>query len=94
MEYLWLFLVVNGGKPRVWITSGDWMTRNMVGRVEVACPVHNKTHRDRLLAEFEMQWKDTCNARVWNADEANLRVEGPKFDSHIEIPRWLAAEGA
>lgn len=92
LEHSRLLSVANGGKPRVWITSGDWMTRNMEGRVEVACPIHNKIHRDRLLAEFEMQWKDTCNARVWNAEEANLRLDGPAFDSHTEIPKWLAGE--
>jgi polyphosphate kinase len=64
----------------------------MDGRVEVACPIHEKKLRDRMLAEFEMQWKDTCNAREWNPDEANRRVEGPRFDSHVEIPKWLAKE--
>lgn len=92
LEHSRMLSFANGGKPRVWITSGDWMARNMEGRVEVACPIHDKIHKNRMLAEFEMQWKDTCNARVWNAEEANLRVEGPAFDSHIEIPKWLAGE--
>lgn len=78
------------GKPRVWITSGDWMTRNMDGRVEVSCPIRDKVHRERLLEEFSMQWRDTANARVWNPHQANLRVEGPSFDSHVAIPAWLA----
>ncbi|MEK7394955.1 MAG: polyphosphate kinase 1 [Fibrobacterota bacterium] len=92
LEHSRMLSMANGGKPRVWITSGDWMSRNMDGRVEVACPIHEKKLRDRLLSEFEMQWKDTCNARVWNPDEANRRVQGAKFDSHVEIPKWLAGE--
>lgn len=92
LEHSRMLAMANGGKPRVWITSGDWMPRNMDGRVEVACPIHDKKLRHRLLAEFEMQWKDTRNARAWHPEEANLRVEGPRFDSHVEIPKWLAGE--
>ncbi len=92
LEHSRMLSFCNDGKPRVWITSGDWMARNMEGRVEVACPILDKIHRERLLTEFEMQWKDTCNARVWDSEEANRRVEGPKFDSHFEIPKWLSRE--
>ncbi len=90
LEHSRMISVANHGKARLWLTSGDWMSRNMDERVEVACPILDKTLRDRILTEFEMQWKDTANARVWNADEANLRVKGAKFDSHVEIPQWLA----
>jgi len=75
----------------VWITSGDWMSRNMDGRVEVSCPIQDKVLRNRLLEEFSMQWKDTANARIWDAKCANRRVEGPPFDSHKAIPAWLSA---
>jgi polyphosphate kinase len=78
------------GKPRVWITSGDWMSRNMDGRVEVTCPIQDKVLRDHLLEEFAMQWRDTANARIWDPLDANHRVGGPAFDSHKEIPAWLS----
>ncbi|HNY29766.1 MAG TPA: polyphosphate kinase 1 [Fibrobacteria bacterium] len=79
----------NGGKPKVFLTSGDWMTRNLDGRIEVSCPVHDKILSRRLLEEFEMQWSDTENARRWSQDNANLRIAGPSRDCHRDIPRWL-----
>jgi len=90
LEHSRMLAFSGDGKPKVWITSGDWMTRNMDGRVEVSCPIRDKIHRTRLLEEFEMQWRDTANARIWNPTDANIRVPGPVFDSHKAIPAWLA----
>jgi hypothetical protein len=46
-----------------------------------------------LIDEFEMQWRDTENARVWNDDEAEFRLPPtlPRFDSQSGIRDWLAS---
>lgn len=90
LEHSRMVSFANGGKPKVWITSGDWMNRNLDGRVEVSCPILEKRLRSDLLEEFAMQWRDTANARAWDPLDANRRIEGPAFDSHVEIPAWLA----
>jgi len=90
LEHSRMLAFAGEGKPKVWITSGDWMTRNMDGRVEVSCPIRDKVHRERMLEEFAMQWRDTANARSWDPDQANIRIQGPSFDSHTAIPAWLA----
>lgn len=89
LEHSRMIAFCNGGKPKVWLTSGDWMSRNLDGRIEISCPIHDKNLRKMLIHEFEMQWMDTENSRRWNQKNANLRVEGSSFDSHIEIPKWL-----
>ena len=35
----------------MWLSSADWMTRNMMRRVEVAWPIENKAHQARILRE-------------------------------------------
>ncbi len=93
LEHSRILMFANGGKPSVYMTSADWMMRNMDERVEVACPVRDRRLRQELIDEFEMQWRDTENARVWNDDDAEIRLDPsfPRFDSQSGIRDWLAS---
>lgn len=93
LEHSRVLMFANAGKPKVFITSSDWMARNMDERVEVACPVRDRRLRQELIDEFEMQWRDTENARVWDDDDAEVRVDPalPRFDSQSGIRDWLAS---
>lgn len=92
LEHSRLVSFCNGGKPKVWLTSGDWMSRNLDGRIEVSCPIQDKALNKMLLEEFDLQWRDTENARIWDQKNANLRTKGTMLDSHKEIPRWLSEQ--
>ncbi len=63
LEHPRLFIFENGGHPQFYISSADWMTRNLDYRVEVACPVYQKDIQDELLDTFEICWKDNVKAR-------------------------------
>jgi polyphosphate kinase len=93
LEHSRVLMFANAGKPLVYITSADWMGRNMDGRVEVTCPIRDKKLRKELLDYFELQWRDTVNARVWDEHDAERRVEGdvPEFDAQIGIREWLSS---
>lgn len=93
LEHSRVLMFANAGKPKVFVTSSDWMARNMDERVEVACPVRDRRLRQELIDEFEMQWRDTENARVWDDDAAEVRVDPalPRFDSQSGIRDWLAS---
>lgn len=77
LEHSRFLIFGNLDKPRVYITSGDWMPRNFDGRVEVACPIQDTTLSKELIDYFKMQWADTVNARVWDKDLSN-RHRPPK----------------
>lgn len=90
LEHSRTLMFCNGGKPLVYTTSADWMARNMDGRVEVACPIRDPALRRQLLEYFDIQWRDTVNARVWDEEDAERRVEGaPPFDAQAGIRDWL-----
>ena len=95
LEHSRCLMFANGGKPLVYLTSGDWMSRNMDGRVEVACPILDPALRQELLELFALQWRDTRNARLWSQEGADVRLPAdlPDFDSQSGIRAWLETRG-
>ena len=83
LEHPRLFIFKNGGDPKVYISSADWMTRNLDRRVEVSCPIYDKDIKDELLDTFEICWKDNVKARHVSEkqDNAYVRNQGLKIRS-------------
>lgn len=91
LEHSRFFIFAQDGKPVGYITSGDWMTRNLDQRVEVACPLRDPTLLDQLKNYFEIQWRDTVKARICDIDGSNrIRpVDGTPLEAQNEIHNWL-----
>lgn len=94
LEHSRFLIFGNAGKPLVYLTSGDWMPRNFDDRVEVACPIRDPELAAELVDYFRLQWEDTANARLWDANLENRRrrpPEGePARDCHERIRGYLA----
>ena len=71
LEHPRLFIFGNGGTPKVYISSADWMTRNISFRVEVGCPIYDKTIQQELIDTFEISWADNVKARIINKAQDN-----------------------
>ncbi|HKK59343.1 MAG TPA: polyphosphate kinase 1 [Salinivirga sp.] len=71
LEHSRFIVFANGGDEQYFITSADWMTRNLDHRVEVACPVYDKEIQKELRAMFDIQWRDNTKARVLDAYQQN-----------------------
>ena len=63
LEHSRLFYFENGGQPETWLSSADWMTRNLTRRIEVMCPVKSPGTRDSLIRILQLHMKDTAKAR-------------------------------
>ena len=74
LEHARVLIFENGGKPRVFIGSADWMRRNLDRRVEIFAPVLDPNLRDELIDFFRMQMSDNVKARILNAAQDNARV--------------------
>ena len=71
LEHPRLFIFGNGGTPKVYISSADWMTRNISFRVEVGCPIYDKSIQQELIDTFEISWADNVKARIINKAQDN-----------------------
>ena len=71
LEHPRLFIFGNEGEPKVYISSADWMTRNLDYRVEVGCPIYDEDVKQELIDTFEISWKDNVKARVFSKEQDN-----------------------
>ncbi|MEM8929204.1 MAG: polyphosphate kinase 1, partial [Bacteroidota bacterium] len=73
-----VFIFGNDGNPKVYISSADWMTRNLVYRVEVGCPIYNENIKQELIDTFEICWNDNIKARVFSRAQDNVYKDDSK----------------
>ena len=64
----------NSGTPEVFISSADWMTRNLDRRVEVATRIVDPELAGRIMQLFDIQWADRAKARLIDAEQSNQYV--------------------
>ncbi|KON98381.1 RNA degradosome polyphosphate kinase [Aneurinibacillus migulanus] len=64
LEHARIFYFQNGGDERVYLSSADWMTRNMERRVEIMFPVEVESLKKRVKEILNIQLQDNVKARV------------------------------
>ena len=71
LEHSRIYIFGNAGDPEVYISSADFMTRNLDARVEVTCPIYDEEIKKELIETFEIGWKANVKARIHSADLLN-----------------------
>ena len=71
LEHTRLYVFCNDNDTRVYISSADWMTRNIENRVEVSCPIYQDDIKQELLDVFDICWSDNVKARVIDSSQSN-----------------------
>jgi polyphosphate kinase len=64
LEHSRVFIFGNNENPEVFISSADFMTRNIDARVEVTCPIYDQEIKQDLIDTFEIGWKANVKARL------------------------------
>ena len=63
LEHSRIFIFGNDDNPEVYISSADFLSRNLDGRVEVTCPIYDTQIKQSLIDNFEIGWKGNVKAR-------------------------------
>ncbi|MCU1306507.1 MAG: Polyphosphate kinase [Acidobacteriaceae bacterium] len=79
LEHSRIFYFANCGNEEIYLSSADWMPRNLYERVEVAFPVKNEAIRDRIKAEILPAYlADNTKARILKPDGTYVRTESSR----------------
>lgn len=92
LEHPRVMLFHNQGEQSLYISSADWMERNIDERVEVACPIYDETLKNRIIKTLELQLQDNQKARIINHSQNNEYVghhDVPPMRSQLAIYDYL-----
>ncbi|HXD79822.1 MAG TPA: polyphosphate kinase 1 [Puia sp.] len=91
LEHARVFIFHNGGKEKTFISSADWMVRNLDHRVEATCPVLDETITRELKDILDIQLTDNVKARWLDNDLRNsyVRDDNERIRAQIEIYNYL-----
>lgn len=75
LEHSRILVAHNGGDPKIYLMSADWMPRNFIRRVEIAFPIENKSVRETILKNILQRYlDDTESARILLPDGSYRRI--------------------
>lgn len=83
LEHTRLMVFGNDGKPEYFISSADWMTRNLDRRVEVSVPIRDPQLQSECAAYLDLQWRDNTKTRLIDARMLNKFAKPRKDDPRV-----------
>lgn len=91
LEHSRIYIFCNDSNPEVFISSADFMTRNIDARVEVSCPIYDEEIKKNLIDSFEINWKANVKARFHSQNFENKyrkRGEEKMFRAQQEMYKY------
>jgi polyphosphate kinase len=87
LEHTRFMIFHNNGKPEYYLSSADWMERNLDKRIEVGCPILSKSIQNEIDVIFDFQWKGSVKSRVIGKDLKNnyRKAHGQPFHAQVEL---------
>ncbi|MGN0895037.1 MAG: polyphosphate kinase 1 [Succinivibrio sp.] len=96
LEHPRVMLFNNGGDEELFITSADWMKRNLDLRIEVGAKILDPELQKRIKDILKLQEQDNRKARIIDAEQRNVYVQSkegdPQIRSQIAIHDYLQKE--
>lgn len=71
LEHTRIYRFYNGGEEKIYLSSADWMTRNLFYRIECAFPIYAKDLQQEIKDFLNIQFKDNVKARIIDAKQKN-----------------------
>lgn len=91
LEHSRIIIFCNGGKELYFISSADWMTRNLDRRIEITCPIYDKEIKDEIHEMINLQLRDNVKSRIINTVQDNPYVKSdsePALRSQAELYKY------
>lgn len=92
LEHSRLFYFYNNGKEDVFISSADWMPRNLNERVELMVPIEYAPHKKRIKDILSLYLRDNTKAYHMEADGSYQYVSGKPAEETVQAQEYLQHE--
>jgi polyphosphate kinase len=92
LEHARVYIFHNDGNEKVFISSADWMVRNIDHRVEATCPILDENIKRVLKTILEIQLNDNVKARILDNELSNWYVRDKtkkRVRSQVDIYNYL-----
>ena len=83
LEHARVWVFYNGGKEKVYISSADWMVRNLDHRVEASCPILDESIKKELKDILDIQLQDNVKARMLDNTLSNDYVHNESQEDPV-----------
>jgi polyphosphate kinase len=96
LEHARVMVFHNGGKQQVFISSADWMIRNLDHRIEAACRIESPIIQQELIDILDIQLRENVKARILDNEQQNAYVATaagePQHRAQVEIYHYLQSK--
>lgn len=92
LEHSRLFYFYNNGKEDVFLSSADWMPRNLNERVELMVPIEYEPHKERVKGILNLYFKDNVKAYAMNSDGSYRYLAEERTEEPINAQELLQHE--
>src|SRR5262249_1651529 len=91
LEHSRIMYFNNGGNEEVYLSSADWMTRNLTRRIELMCPVFDAKLRKTLMNVLKLNLEDNNKTRDLQSDGSyeSVRNDQPALRSQFQAKNIL-----
>jgi polyphosphate kinase len=92
LEHARVYYFHNGGDDEVYLSSADWMTRNLDKRIELMFPIQTEDHKSRVLSGLRAMFRDNVKARLLNGDGVYTRRRPAPGEPEFRVQQHLHDE--
>lgn len=85
LEHARVFIFANGGNEKIYITSADWMSRNLDSRSEVAVPILDADVKKQIKTIIDIQLSGNTKVRILDRLQQNLYKKAKPGERKIRV---------
>jgi polyphosphate kinase len=94
LEHSRIFCFANGGMEEIYLSSADWLPRNLERRVELMFPVLDEGICRKLHDILESYFRDNCQARILGSDGVWTRLSPRKGEEAFRVQARFFSQAA
>jgi polyphosphate kinase len=94
LEHSRIYYFLNGGAEELYLSSADWMLRNLEKRVEILFPIQDEKLRTELVDILNDYFRDNCQASILGSDGKWTRITSDDGEKPFRVQKEMLSRAA